>query len=71
MSEKPGKRQKAVSDALDRKLIDNECAADTTAAHIRAHLKLVDQDGCGQWLVASPCSDAGTLLDGEFPRNPQ
>ena len=68
LSEKPEKRQKAVSDALDRKLFDDECAADTTAAHIRAHLKLVDQDGCGQWLVAPPCRDAGTLLDGELFR---
>ena len=57
-----------MSEALDRKLIDDERASDTTASHIRLHLKLVDQDGCGQWLVAPPCSEAGTLLDGELLR---
>jgi len=68
VSEEGKRRQKAMSEALDRKFIDDECAADTTASHIRAHLKLVDQDGCGQWLVAPPCSEAGTLLDGELFR---
>ena len=68
VSEEGKRRQKAMSEALDRKLVDDECAADTTASHIRAHLKLVDQDGCGQWLVAPPCSEAGTLLDGELFR---
>ena len=62
------KRQKSLSDALDRSSLDAECTSPSTSEHVKAHLKLVQQDGTDQWLVAPPCSDHGTLLDGELFR---
>ena len=62
------KRQKTLSDALDRKDVDDDIARVDTPEHMRAHLKLVCQDGAGQWLVAPPSEDFGTLLEGELFR---
>ena len=62
------RRQKTLSDALDRYTLDAECANLRTASHMSAHLRLASQDGAGQWLTAPPNADNGTLLDGELFR---
>ena len=59
--EETSKRQKILSDAFDRKDLDDELHDVHTPSHVAAYLKLVTQDGAGQWLVAPPSEDNGTL----------
>ena len=61
-------RQRELSESIDSAKLESMLISDATPVHVRAHLRLVSQDGAGAWLNVAPAAEDDTEMTGQLFR---